>query len=84
MFTIPGSYLHCHIHHYHYSSQYILLKRLTDHIDINYVVPTEMVFKSKKGEKDIDQRTEELSDTESKTLDLMLFKFLSNALQLNL
>ena len=28
--------------------------------------------------------TEELGDTESQTLDLMLLKFLSNALQLNL
>ena len=30
-----------------------------------------------------EQRTEQLSDTESQTLDLMLSKFLSNALQLN-
>ena len=83
MFTIPGSYLHCHIPQYYYPSQYILLKRLTDHIDINYVVPTEMV-KSKKGEKETKQHTEELIDTELQILDLMLLKFLSNALQLNL
>ena len=38
-----------------------LLKRLKDHIDIKYVVPTEMV-KSKKDEKETEQRTEELSD----------------------
>ena len=52
-----------------------MFKRLKDHVDINYVVPTEMV-KSKKGEKEIEQRNE----------DLMLLKFLSNAnaLQLNL
>ena len=31
-------------------SQHVLLKRLKNHIDINYVVLTEMV-KSKKGEK---------------------------------
>ena len=31
-------------------SQYVLLKRLMNHIDINYVVPTEMV-KLKKGKK---------------------------------
>ena len=36
------------------------------------------------GEKETEQRTEQLSDTESQTLDLMLLKFLSNALQLNL
>ena len=38
--------------------------------------------KSKTGEKE--QRTDQLSDTESQTLDLMLLKLLSNALQLNL
>ena len=32
-------------------SQHALLKRLKDHIDINYVVPTDIV-KSKKGEKE--------------------------------
>ena len=37
-------------------SQNVLLKRLKDHIDINYVVPTEMV-KSKKGEKETEQRS---------------------------
>ena len=47
------------------------------------IVPTEMV-KSKKGEKEPEQRTEELSDTESQTLDLMLLKLLSSALHLNL
>ena len=57
-------------------SQHALLKRLTDHIDINYFVPTEMV-KSIKGEKETEQCSEELSDTESQTLDLMLLKFLS-------
>ena len=31
-------------------SQHVLLKQLKYHIDINYVVPTEMV-KSKKGKK---------------------------------
>ena len=31
-------------------SQHVLLKQLKDHIDINYVVPTEMV-NSKKGKK---------------------------------
>ena len=36
-------------------SQNVLLK---DHIDINYVVPTEMV-KSKMGEKETVQRTED-------------------------
>ena len=57
-------------------SQHALLKRQKDHIDINYVVPTEMV-KSKKGEQETEQRREELSDTESQTVDLMLLKFLS-------
>ena len=60
------------------SQRHVLSKK---HIDINYVVPTEMV-KSKMGEKETEQRTEQLSDTESQTLDLMLLKFLSNALQL--
>ena len=41
------------------------------------------MVKSKKGEKETEQRTEELSDTESQTLGLILLKFLSNALQLN-
>ena len=59
-------------------SQHVLLKRLKDHIDINYVVPTV------KSEKETEQCTEELSDTESQTLDLMLLKFLSSALQLHL
>ena len=41
--------------------QHALLERLKDHIDINYVVATEMV-KSKKGEKETEQScTEELS-----------------------
>ena len=40
--------------------------------------------KSKKAEKETEQRTEEISNTESQTLELMLLKFLSNALQLNL
>ena len=55
-------------------SQHVLLKQLKNHIDINYVVPTEMV-KSKKGEQETEQNcTENLSDTESRTLDLMLLK----------
>ena len=45
-------------------SQHALLKRLKDHIDINYVVPTETA-KSKKDEKETEQRTEDLSDTDS-------------------
>ena len=57
-------------------TQHSLLIRLKNHIGINYVVPTEMV-KSKKGEQETEQRREELSDTESQTLDLMLLKFLS-------
>ena len=47
-------------------SQHALLKRLKDHIDINYVVPTEMV-KSKKGKK-TEQRTEEFSDLQNHRL----------------
>ena len=42
------------------------------------------MVKSKKGEKETEQRTEELNNTKSQTLELMLLKFLSNALQLNL
>jgi len=57
-------------------SQHSLLIRLKNHIGINYVVLTEMV-KSKKGEQETEQRREELSDTESQTVDLMLLKFLS-------
>ena len=50
-----------------------LLKQLKNHIDINY------------GEKgtDGDWRTEQFRDTESQTLDLILSKFLRNALLLN-
>ena len=59
-----------------------MLKRLEEHIDINHVVTTEMV-QSKKGEKETEQRNEQLSDTESQTLDMMLLKFPSNALQFN-
>ena len=37
-----------------------------------------------KVEKETEQLTEELSDTESQNPDMMLLKFLRNALQLNL
>jgi len=52
-----------------------LLKRLKDHIDIKYVVPTEMVKKRMKKKPNL---------VIIQTLDLILLKFLSNALQLNL
>ena len=45
-------------------AQHALLKRLKDHIDINYVVPTEN-GKVKKGVKETKQRTDELSGTDS-------------------
>ena len=66
-------------------SQHALLKRLKDHIDINYVVQTDMV-KSKKGEKETEVCTNKfftvMKNLVVQTLDLMLLKFLSNALQL--
>ena len=40
-------------------SQHVLLKRLKNHIDIKYVVPTEMV-KSKKVKIETEQRTEQV------------------------
>ena len=39
------------------------------------------MVKSKKGETETEKHTEEFFDTESQTLDLMLLKFPSNALQ---
>ena len=45
-------------------SQHVLLKRLKDHIEINYVVPTEEE-QSKKVEKETEQCTEDISDTDS-------------------
>ena len=65
-------------------SQHALLKRLKDHIHINNKLRrTDRNGKVEKSEKETEQRTEELSDTESQTLGLILLKFLSNALQLN-
>ena len=58
-------------------AQHALLKRLKDHIDINYVVPTEMV-KSKRVKK---KPNSVLMNLAVQTLDMMLLKFLSNALQ---
>ena len=66
-------------------SKHALLKRLKDHIDINNKLRrTDRNGKVEKGQKETEQRNEELSDTESQTLDLMLLTFLSYVLQLNL
>ena len=62
-------------------SQHALLKRLKDHIDINYVVLTEIVDSTKRVKK---KPKTALKNLEVQTLDLMLLKFLSNAWQLML
>ena len=66
-------------------SKYALLKRLKDHIDINNKLRrTDRNGKVEKSEKETEQRTKEFSDTESQTLGLILLKFLSNAIALQL